>query len=99
MKVKRFVVAMEDTEENAKKIYLNGEEYFTLQEAKEHIVWMNKVYPSDKGILHIYELSEIKTEILTCSCGAKAEFVCDCGSLLCGEDKCEKNCGGSVKEL
>jgi len=34
-----------------------------------------------------------------CSCGAKAEYICDCGNLLCGEDQCPDNCGGGVNPL
>ena len=34
-----------------------------------------------------------------CSCGAKAEYICDCGELLCREDPCPKGCGGAVKPL
>jgi hypothetical protein len=42
----------------------------------------------------------IKKTILTpdykCSCGARAEYVCECGELCCGQDPCPKGCGGAV---
>ncbi|MCJ7767824.1 hypothetical protein MUP79_05500 [Candidatus Bathyarchaeota archaeon] len=34
-----------------------------------------------------------------CSCGALATHICDCGTFCCGEDPCEKGCGGSVRPL
>jgi hypothetical protein len=74
---KRYVIALEDNEEDMKELFINGEEYFTLQEAREQIIWLNKVYPSNKGLYSIYELNKVKTEIQMCSCGEKAEFICD----------------------
>jgi len=34
-----------------------------------------------------------------CSCGAEADYICECGCLCCGQDPCEFNCGGSVVPL
>jgi len=36
---------------------------------------------------------------MKCRCGATAEYRCDCGEWLCGEDQCSKNCGGAVRDI
>lgn len=36
---------------------------------------------------------------IECECGNKAEYRCNCGVLLCGEDQCPINCGGSVDKI
>jgi hypothetical protein len=41
-----------------------------------------------------YKLKE-KIEYF-CSCGKRADYICECGCLCCGEDPCSFNCGGSV---
>ena len=38
-------------------------------------------------------------EIKKCPCGKEATHICDCGCLCCGDDPCENNCGGAVKEI
>jgi hypothetical protein len=46
-------------------------------------------------------MSELVSEVNDprCPCGERAEYVCDCGCLCCGEDPCAFGCGGSVKML
>ena len=41
-------------------------------------------------------LSDYIEKEIKCSCGNKAEYICECGELLCGNDPCSKGCGGAV---
>lgn len=36
---------------------------------------------------------------LTCPCGDEADYLCSCGCPCCGEDPCERGCGGAVRPL